>query len=162
MNLAPEVTIRRFMSEDLDKVMEINRSCLPENYNAYFFLEVFKNCPDAFLVAEANGKPVGYIMCRIESGFSDVYRLKPIRKGHVVSLAITPDYRKVGIASSLITTAMTALTDYGASEAFVEVRVTNEPAISLYRKIGMKIVKRIARYYYNGEDAYLMAIPICK
>jgi len=160
MNLASEVTLRRFSDEDLDKVMEINRTCLPENYSAYFFLEVYKNCPEAFLVATHNGRLVGYIMCRLESGFSELGHMMLAKKGHVVSIAVVPDYRRVGIASSLMLSALSALAAHGASEAFVEVRVTNDPAIYLYRKLGFKIAKRVGRYYYNGEDAFVMSIPI--
>ncbi len=56
--------------------------------------------------------------------------------------------------------AMSSLTNYGSSEAFCEVRVTNEPALALYKKVGFSIRKRISRYYYDGEDAFLMARPL--
>jgi ribosomal-protein-alanine N-acetyltransferase len=160
MNIASEVSLRRFTTLDLEKVMEINKTCLPENYNSYFFIEIFKHCPDAFIVAEANGTIIGYIMCRLESGFSDFSRIKPVRKGHVVSIAILPEYRRTGIARTLMLSAMSSLTNYGSSEAFCEVRVTNEPALALYKKLGFSIRKRIARYYYDGEDAFLMSRPL--
>ncbi len=158
MNLHSEVKIRRFSAEDLATVMEINRTCLPENYSSYFFLDICKNYPDAFLVAEFEARIVGYIMCRLETGFSDFAHLRPAKKGHVVSIAVVPEYRKIGIGGTLMLSAISALASYGYSEAFVEVRITNEPAISLYRKLEFTIVKRIPRYYYNGEDAYVMAI----
>jgi ribosomal-protein-alanine N-acetyltransferase len=160
MNLTSEVSLRRFTTMDLEKVMEINKTCLPENYNSYFFMEIFKNCPDAFIVAEVNSTIIGYIMCRIESGFSDFSRIKPVRKGHVVSIAISPNYRRTGIARALMLSAMSSLTSYGSSETFCEVRVTNEPALQLYKKLGFSIRKRISRYYYDGEDAFLMARPL--
>ena len=160
MELTTEVILRRFSNADLDDVMTINRTYLPENYGAYFFLDIHKNCPNAFLVAETSGRIVGYIMCRLESGFSEFGRMRPARKGHIVSVAVVPDYRRMGVGSALMTSSISALSDYGYSEAFVEVRVTNEPAISLYSKLGFKIVKRAPRYYYNGEDAYVMAFPL--
>jgi ribosomal-protein-alanine N-acetyltransferase len=99
-------------------------------------------------------------MCRLENGFSELGRMRPARKGHIVSVAVVPDYRRIGVGSALMTSAISALSDYGYSEAFVEVRVTNEPAINLYSKLGFKTVKRVPRYYYNGEDAYVMALPL--
>lgn len=33
-------TLRPFKSTDLDQVMNINRRCLPENYSAYFFMDL--------------------------------------------------------------------------------------------------------------------------
>jgi len=49
---------------------------------------------------------------------------------------------------------------YGAQEVVLEVRVSNEPAINLYRGIGFKVVRILRRYYADGEDAYLMAAPL--
>ncbi|MDR0797125.1 MAG: ribosomal-protein-alanine acetyltransferase, partial [Nitrososphaerota archaeon] len=40
--------------------------------------------------------------------------------------------------------------------AFLEVRVTNEPAISLYKKLDFEISRTINGYYSDGEDAYVM------
>ncbi|MEM4138682.1 MAG: GNAT family N-acetyltransferase, partial [Sulfolobaceae archaeon] len=42
-------------------------------------------------------------------------------------------------------------------EVFLEVRVSNVPAISLYKKLGFREVKVLRYYYADGEDAYLMA-----
>ncbi|MEM3173505.1 MAG: ribosomal-protein-alanine N-acetyltransferase RimI, partial [Candidatus Bathyarchaeia archaeon] len=63
-------TIRKFRLEDLDQVMYINRTCLPENYSTHFFIDLYKSFPETFIVAEKDDQVVGYIMCRIESGFS--------------------------------------------------------------------------------------------
>jgi [ribosomal protein S18]-alanine N-acetyltransferase len=38
----------------------------------------------------------------------------------------------------------------------LEVRVSNTAAQELYRKLGFSVVQRIARYYNNGEDCFLM------
>ncbi|MEM3794231.1 MAG: ribosomal-protein-alanine N-acetyltransferase RimI, partial [Candidatus Bathyarchaeia archaeon] len=37
------------------------------------------------------------------------------------------------------------------------VRVSNDPAISLYRRLGFEVVKISRGYYVDGEDAYVMA-----
>ncbi|TMI28466.1 GNAT family N-acetyltransferase, partial [Candidatus Bathyarchaeota archaeon] len=59
-------------------------------------MEVYKSCPEAFIVAEVDRKVVGYIMCRLEFGFSDVRRFRMLRKGHIVSVAVVPDQRRHG------------------------------------------------------------------
>ncbi|TMI24336.1 GNAT family N-acetyltransferase [Candidatus Bathyarchaeota archaeon] len=101
--------LRPFRPDDLSSVVEINRVCLPENYSAYFFMEVFKSCPEAFIVAERESRVVGYIMCRLEFGFSDVRRFRMVRKGHIVSVAVLPEYRRQGIGRELVTSATKAL-----------------------------------------------------
>ncbi|MEM2529666.1 MAG: GNAT family N-acetyltransferase, partial [Candidatus Bathyarchaeia archaeon] len=58
---------------------------------------------------------------------------------------------------ALMIEAMKALWDYGANEIYLEVRVTNHPAINLYRDLKFEIVNRIRHYYSDGEDAYVMA-----
>jgi ribosomal-protein-alanine N-acetyltransferase len=46
---------------------------------------------------------------------------------------------------------------YKVNEVYLEVRVSNEPAIRLYEKLGFRKVQRIRFYYLDGEDAWLMA-----
>ncbi len=42
----------------------------------------------------------------------------------------------------------------------MEVRVSNEPAISLYKKLEYKILGIMPGYYSDGEDGYLMVKPV--
>ncbi|RLI31849.1 ribosomal-protein-alanine N-acetyltransferase [Candidatus Bathyarchaeota archaeon] len=150
--------VRKFKEEDLGKVITINRLCLPENYSPEFFLEIYRNYPETFIVAEYNGEVVGYIMVRIETGFSDFHRFKLTRKGHVVSIAVLPEHRLKGVGKSLLLTAMEKMVEhYKCQETFLEVRVSNTAAISLYKKLGYKEIRRIPYYYLDGEDAYLMS-----
>lgn len=152
--------LRKFNPNDLESVIYINRTCLPENYSPSFFLEIYQNCPEGFIVAEIENKIVGYIMCRLEFGFSEFKRLKLVRKGHIVSIAILPEFRRKGIATKLITEVLKFLNESKINECFLEVRVTNEPAIRLYKKLGFNIVRVIPGYYLDGTDAYVMAIDL--
>ena len=150
--------IREASAADLTKVIMINRRCLPENYTYFFFNSILQNYPRTFLVAEVDGDIAGYIMCRVERGFSKLSKLNLTRVGHVISIAVLPEYRRRGIAKALLTRAMKVLKEeYGCEEVYLEVRVSNRPAISLYRKLGFDVVKISRRYYVDGEDAYIMA-----
>ena len=142
--------------------MYINRTCLPENYTSFFFLDLYRRFPLTFLVAEEDGEVVGYVMCRIETGLPNFGLFGLIKKGHVVSIAVMPQHRRKGIGYTLMKEAMKNMKKYNAKECFLEVRVSNQPAINLYKKLGFQIVKTIRHYYMNGEDAYLMArkLPI--
>jgi len=152
-----EFKIRRFEPKDLERVIYINRVCLPENYWPGFYLENYRNCPEAFLVAEVGGEIVGYVMCRMERGFSDFGKFSIVKKGHVISIAVLKEYRRRGIGLRLMVDSMKAMAERGAKEIYLEVRVSNFPAINLYRKLGYEVVRRIRGYYADGEDAYVMS-----
>lgn len=142
--------------KDLQSVMHINRVCLPENYSDYFFVDLYQRHPETFIVAEQDSEVIGYIMCRIETGLSNFGFSGLIRKGHVVSVAVLPQYRRKGVGEALIKEAMNGMRKYNAKQCFLEVRVTNIDAISLYKKLGFEITRTIHGYYADGEDAYLM------
>ncbi len=153
--------VRGFRSDDLGQVMDINVECLPENYSKFFYRDLYRRFPETFIVAEADGEIQGYIMCRIERGLSKFKGLRPARLCHVVSIAVREPYRRRGIATSVLHMAMrNGRESYDASECYLEVRVSNESALVLYGKLGFSEVKRNYRYYMDGEDALVLAIPI--
>ena len=152
-------SLRPFEPRDLDRVVYINRTCLPENYPPDFFLMHHREHPEAFLVAELNGQVVGYVMSRVEHGFS-FFKRAFVKKGHIISIAILSFARGMGVATSLMERSMEALRKYGATEVYLEVRISNEPAVRLYRKLGFKPLRRLPAYYVDGEDAWLMARPL--
>jgi ribosomal-protein-alanine N-acetyltransferase len=141
---------------DLQKVIHINRVCLPENYTDYFFIELHQRFPETFIVAEENGEVVGYIMCRIELGLSNFGFGGLQKKGHIVSVAVLQQHRRKGIGKALVSQALENMRLYNAKQCFLEVRVTNTPAIELYKKLGFEITRTIHGYYSDGEDAYVM------
>ena len=149
--------IRKFMPDDLQTVMQINRETLPENYTDYFFMDLFERFPEAFIVAEEDHIIVGYIMCRIEVGLSSLGLGGLIRKGHVVSIAVLPSARRKGVAQALINTALDGMRFYKAKQCYLEVRVTNDAGLALYKKLGFEVSRTVHGYYSDGEDAYVMS-----
>jgi len=148
--------LRKFTPDDLQSVMHINRLCLPENYMGFFFMDLHKRFPETFVVAEEDHKIVGYIMCRIEVGLASIGLGGLIRKGHVVSIAVLPQGRRKGVAYALMTRAIEGMQYYKAKLCYLEVRVTNAPGVSLYKKLGFEASRTIHGYYSDGEDAYVM------
>jgi len=159
VEIPPNIIIRNINNpNELLQVMYINRLCLPENYTFSFFETLYRDAPKAFFVAECNGKIVGYVMCRVERTFSKIDRFKLKKVGHIVSIAVLPEYRRMHIGTSLMKCAMDALKhEYDCYEVYLEVRVSNEPAITMYEKLGFQKVEVQTHYYMDGEDAYVMA-----
>jgi [ribosomal protein S18]-alanine N-acetyltransferase len=152
--------IRGCEKEDIPTVIRINEETLPEHYSDYFYYEILGEFPEAFLVAEIGGGIVGYVMARIEYGFSHLKRLGLSRKGHIVSVAVKEQHRGQGIGTLLMQKAQEAMVARNATESYLEVRVTNSEAINLYQTLGYKASGRLEAYYKDGEAALVMAIPI--
>src|SRR4030042_5513003 len=102
-------TVQGFEPKYLDEVVRINWTCLPENYDNSFFMDIYYHFPHSFVTAKVGEKVVGYIMCRVETGFSERKRFSLTRKGHVVSVAVLPEHRNAGVASSLLEKSLEGL-----------------------------------------------------
>jgi ribosomal-protein-alanine N-acetyltransferase len=150
--------IRRADLGDLIPIMEINLKTLPEHYSDYFYESLLAELPEAFLVAEIGGKHVGYIMCKTEYGFSNFKKLGFVKKGHVVSVAVLPEFRRKGIGKGIVEEAINGVKSKKCDELYLEVRCSNTDAVRLYENMGFIINQKLKAYYRDGEDAYMMAI----
>jgi ribosomal-protein-alanine N-acetyltransferase len=152
--------IRRCEASDLQAVIDINMTALPEHYSDYFFESILRELPEAFILAELNDKIVGYIMCKIEFGFSNFRKLGFVKKGHVVSVAVLEEHRGKSIGTALMVEGINGVMHRKADEIYLEVRVSNTSAIKMYQKLRFEIKSRLRSYYRDGEDAYLMALEL--
>ncbi|WP_048148844.1 ribosomal protein S18-alanine N-acetyltransferase [Palaeococcus ferrophilus] len=142
------VAIRSAKLFDLPDIMRIEHSSFREKYPRGIFIVFLENNPQTFLVAEYAGKVVGYVM-----GY-----LRPDLEGHIMSIAVDPEYRGNGIGKALMVEVIERLFGLGAKYIGLEVRVSNERAINLYLKLGFRVLKRVKAYYSDGEDAYYMVL----
>lgn len=146
-----EIKIRPMSNKDILAVVEIDKKSYAHPWGvSEFFREVNYNRFGRYFVVELNDIVVGYI----GSWFlSDLI--------HITTIAVHPDYRRKGIGGKL----MNYMLDLGKKEKYktcvLEVRVSNEKAINLYKKLGFKIDKIKKEYYPdNKEDAYYMVKDI--
>jgi len=152
--------LRKFTMNDLPSVTQINQTCLPENYTDIFFVDLFRRHPETFLTAQVEEKIVGYIMCRVEVGLSSIGLSGLVKKGHIVSVAVLPEHRRKGIGQTLVIQAMEGMRKYNAKQCYLEVRVTNQEAVTLYKKLGFDVARTIHGYYADGEDAFVMNVKL--
>lgn len=80
-----------------------------------------------------------------------------IDEAHVTNIAVLPEYRGKKLGERLLRRMMAEAIAEGARKMTLEVRVTNDPAQNLYRKLGFQD-GGIRRSYYtdNQEDALVM------
>ena len=175
-------TVRKARPEEIYIVMDINQRTLPENYWYGFYKFLLDNWGEAFLVAETSeGDIIGYAMSRVErtrdpvilglkselendksvlSKVIDAIRSQLAEErpvGHLVSIAVLPEYRRKGVGSALLAKTIEVMDRvYNVDAIYLEVRVSNAPAIRLYEKFGFKKVRVWRGYYRDGEDAYIM------
>jgi ribosomal-protein-alanine N-acetyltransferase len=154
--------IRKSTFEDLELVKEVNEKELPEDYPFFFYKSILDNYPESFLVAcakEDTSKVIGYVMWRIERTPSK-NSLRLVNKGHLVSIAVSQEYRRLGIGSALLSSSMPEIKTHNISEYVLEVRVSNYGAISLYEGLNFKTEGIKKKYYRDGENAYYMVFKI--
>lgn len=153
-------TLRRCGFDDLKSVIEINEKTLPEHYTDYFFESLLRELPEAFIVAELDNELVGYIMCKLEFGFSNFRKLGFVKKGHVVSISLLENHRRKRIGEALLIEGINGVAARKGDEIYLEVRSSNLPAIYLYEKLGFVTKSVLKTYYRDGEDANLMALDL--
>jgi [ribosomal protein S18]-alanine N-acetyltransferase len=153
-------SLRRCGIDDLKSVIDINEKTLPEHYTEYFFESLLREIPEAFIVAELENEIVGYIMCKLEFGFSNFRKLGFVKKGHVVSISLLENHRGKYIGEALMMEGINGVVARKGDEIYLEVRTSNLSAISLYRKLGFQTKSILKSYYRDGEDANLMALDL--
>jgi ribosomal-protein-alanine N-acetyltransferase len=80
-----------------------------------------------------------------------------LEEAHITLLAIHPDYQHQGLGRSLLSALLQLARTQGLERATLEVRPSNQAALSLYQKFGFQEAGRRRRYYQdNDEDALIL------
>ena len=144
--MASEYTIRRMTMTDVDGVAEVEAATFPTPWSRDAFISEMKNVAARYLVAEKDGRIIGYAGAWII-----------LDESHITNIAVLKDERGQGIGRALTHGLMQYLSNLGAAYATLEVRKSNEVAQSLYVSLGfIKLGVRKRYYEDNGEDALIM------
>ena len=133
--------------DDLDDIMKIEEEAFRMPWSRWMFeRELEESKRSYFLVAKDGNKAIGYI------GFWQV-----IDEAHIVTIAVSNEYRRKGVGTILLASALIVADTLGANKATLEVRVSNTPAQNMYETFGFEIISiRKGFYSDTNEDAYVM------
>ena len=145
--MSGEAVIRRMDRGDLDALTAIENATFAMPWSRESFRqELERNVAARYLVAEADGRVIGYAGAWII-----------LDESHITNIAVAEPFRGQGIGRQLTLALLQYLSNLGACYASLEVRVSNLRAQNLYRSLGFVSVGKRKRYYVdNGEDAFLM------
>lgn len=139
--------IRAMDLDDLDRVVELEHILFTSAWSkADFIYELMENQFSFNYVIEENYHVIGYV------GMWLMYE-----QAQITTIGIDPSYWRRGLGRMLMQEMIALAINQGCEKMSLEVRISNQQAISLYQSLGFEIVAIRKGYYQdNHEDAYLM------
>lgn len=135
--------IRDAILEDIDKIIEIENSFINPYKKEDLIYELTKNKCSRFLVYEEDNIILGFIIFVIT-----------FDSASIIQIATRKDFLRKGVATKLLNESFNILKENKCEFYTLEVRASNEAAISLYEKNGFNKITTKPSYYKDGEDAY--------
>ena len=90
--------VRKFVPKDLKRVYEIENMSFDQSYGINMFQQLY-DMGIGFLVAEMDGYVIGYVM----------FWIKYENQGHIISIAVDKNYRRLGAGTELLVKAISIL-----------------------------------------------------
>ena len=146
-------TLRRLQEEDIPQVMAIERKVFPLPWSPGIFrYEIRYNRFGYYLAIASTDHRLPPLV-----GYGGMWLYLP--EAHISTIAIHPDFQGLHLGAWLLAALLLHAARRGATEATLEVRVSNVVAQRLYTSFGFVVVGRRPRYYSdNREDAYIMTL----
>ena len=140
------IEIRTMEPQDVPQIAELEKVCFSDPWSENSIISELDNPLSCWLVAVSGEQVVGYVGSQTVLDGSDM-----------MNIAVSPDFRRKGIAESLIEALISFLRERGSRCLILEVRASNVPAIALYEKLGFLEIGRRRNYYRNPkEDALIL------
>jgi ribosomal-protein-alanine N-acetyltransferase len=138
--------IRKWKYEDILTISQLERECFKGECWSYSTLaSCFENPAFYGLAVEDGGEIIGYGGITVAADTSDLE-----------NILITEPYRRCGLGNKLLKELLDLAQKKGAEKTFLEVRVSNSPAMCMYLKNGFVGTYARTRYYSDGEDCLVM------
>lgn len=140
------MTIRKWKFEDILAVSHIEEECFGGEAWSYATLaSAFESAASYGLVAEDGDEVIGYGCITCAADTSDLE-----------NVVVVEGYRRSGTGRAIVEGLLEEAKERGAEKTFLEVRVSNVAAMSMYLKCGFVGTYARTRYYADGEDCLVM------
>lgn len=140
------IQLQRMAEAHVAQVAELEKLCFSSPWSRNSVASELNNPLSLWLVAMDGDTVAGYIGSQSVMGEADM-----------MNVAVHPAYRRHGIGKMLVEGLVKALIDREVYRLTLEVRASNEPAISLYDQLGFTQVGRRPNYYRDPrEDALIL------
>jgi len=138
--------IKRMTSEHVPQIAFLEKLCFHDPWSESSIASELNNSLSLWLVAMEDDTVVGYVGSQTVLGWTDM-----------MNIAVHPDHRRKKIGEQLVLSLEKDLRKKESTCLTLEVRASNEPAKSLYYKLGFLEVGRRKNYYRNPkEDALIL------
>lgn len=142
------IEVERLNATDVDDLIELEHVCFEYHWSRDQFLLGLERGAFIILGTHTDGVLSGYIAISIIKDEMEI-----------LNLAVRSEFRKHGLATALLKHAFTICKENGVTKGFLDVKVSNAPAIELYRKFGYKQIGVRKKYYPDTkEDALLFRV----
>lgn len=140
------MTVVPMAERHLAALAEIEKACFHAPWSETMLREELGK--GIFLVAERDGKAVGYVGCQTV-----------LDEGYITNVAVSPACRRQGIGRALIAALVLRARAQALAFVTLEARASNAPAIALYEGAGFARVG-VRKNFYTAptEDAVLMTL----
>jgi ribosomal-protein-alanine N-acetyltransferase len=143
-----DLVLRDIHRSDLEALYALDQICFDSGiaYSKTELKQILRSASGCGVLAESRGEIVGFAAGYVSSRGA----------GHVVTLDVSPGFRRKGAGRALFNNLLERFRKAGATGIRLEVEVENAPAIAFYRSFGFRSTRRVSDYYGYGRDAWEM------
>ncbi len=139
------ILYRYAKNEDVFDILSLDDENFSNNFDEKFYLEYIKN--QRVIVAENENIIVGYVL------FNQI-----LDEAEIYKIVVSKNFRNKQIAFKIVEFLLDELKKNDVKKIFLEVRKSNIPAISLYKKCGFINIREIIDYYTNPKEDGIMML----
>ncbi len=144
----PDYFINRMKSEDVLVVHAIEQSTTPNPWTQF----IFQSCLERYDC---------WVMILGHSIIAFGILMNAGDESHILNLAVAKEYQQQGYGKKMLEHLLHEARLFKAVRILLEVRISNDPALNLYKKMGFKPIG-LRKQYYQTQEGREDAQVLCK